>query len=106
MRKQFDILILLLMVVFVIGCATSQTPQTGVYSYSPYTAALVQQGAPGRLMLRIQVAEDGTLTAVKCEQSSGFSALDQYAAAWVMKNWHYPPGKAGSYRVPFEFKQR
>ena len=106
MRKHFDLLILLLMVVFVMGCGTSQTVQRGIYPPAPYTVALRQQGAQGRLMVRIQVAEDGTLTSVKCEQSSGFSALDQHAVSWVLKNWHYPPGKAGSYRLPMEFKLR
>lgn len=103
MRKHFGILILLMVVASVMGCTTSQ--KSGDLD-APRPATLAEQRLPGRMKLLIQVAEDGTPTAVKIEQSSGFTALDQEAAAWVQKNWHWPPGKVRSYRVPMTFKAR
>ena len=98
MRKHFGTLILLMVVISIMGCTTSQ--KGGAPDTTPKPAA------QGQMILRIQVAEDGTPTAVKIEQSSGFTALDQEAAAWVQKNWHWPPGKVRSYRVPMAFKLR
>ena len=98
MRKHFDLLILLLVVVSAMGCATSQ--KGGAPDTTPKPAA------QGQMILRIQVAEDGAPTAVKIEQSSGCTALDQETAASVQKNWHWPPGPVRSYKVPMAFKLR
>ncbi len=101
MRKHSGTLILLMVAASIVGCTTSQK---GVYTDAPKPAALAEQRSQGTAMLRIQVAEDGTLTDIKIEQSTGFSALDQKITAWVQENWHWPPGKVGSYRVPIKFK--
>jgi TonB family protein len=98
MHKHFDLLILLLVIVSAMGCTTSQ--KGGALDTTPKPAA------QGQMILRIQVAQDGTPTAVKIEQSSGFTALDQEAAASAKKNWHWPPGPIRSYRVPMAFKLR
>ncbi|MFC5455264.1 energy transducer TonB family protein [Prosthecobacter fluviatilis] len=55
------------------------------------------------MRLRIQVAEDGTPTAVKIERSSGSDTLDHQAMESVRKNWRWPAGKAGAYTVPMNF---
>ncbi len=103
MRKHPGTLILLMVVASVMGCTTSKKVMAPAV---PKPAALAEQKTQGRAMLRIQVAEDGTPTSVKIEQSSGFTALDQKAAAWVQKNWHWPPGPVRSYKVPMAFKLR
>jgi TonB family protein len=101
MRKHPGTLILLMVVASVMGCTTSKKVMAPAV---PKPAALAEQKTQGQMKLRIQVAEDGTPTAVKIEQSSGFTALDQEAAASIQKNWRWPPGKVRSYTVPMKFK--
>ncbi len=100
MLKHLTISILLMMVVSGMGCTALQKRPHSAVSKSASPSELHSHG---QMRLRIQVAEDGTPTAVKIERSSGSDTLDHQAKEWVRKNWRWQPGKAGTYIVPMNF---
>lgn len=63
----------------------------------------------GRVMLRVQVSENGQPLNISIVQSSGFSRLDK-AAQETVKRWRFVPAKrgdqavVGTVRVPIDFK--
>lgn len=55
-------------------------------------------GEQGKVLLRVQVAVDGTADSVALQTSSGSSRLDQAALAAV-KKWRFVPAKRGGQAV-------
>lgn len=95
------------------SAATSTSrPSTAAHSYqSPsFNAAYLDNPAPdyppisrrlgeqGKVLLRVQVAADGTAATVALQTSSGSARLDQAALAAV-KKWRFVPAKHGGQAV-------
>lgn len=90
------------------------TEATGYAGYlnnpaPPYPAVAERQGWEGKVLLRVRVLANGTVSAVEVKQSSGRKALDD-AAATAVKGWKFSPSKRGSTpidgwaNVPIEFR--
>ena len=76
-----------------VGSAPSPKPKdirgTQVESdYPVLSQALNEQGKVG---LKIMLTEQGTMTDVVVEQSSGFPRLDEAAVRYMKANWQYQP---------------
>jgi TonB family protein len=67
-------------------------------------------GWQGRVLLRIWINEQGSVTRIKVEESSGYSLLDA-AAATSVRTWRVQPAQrngqpvAGSWLLPIRFRQ-
>jgi protein TonB len=67
-------------------------------------------GWQGRVLLRIWINEQGSVTLVKVEESSGYLLLDA-AAATSVRTWRVQPAQrngqpvAGSWLLPIRFRQ-
>lgn len=101
---------------------SSSTPRTGAVSGSgtggttgsgkgkfpspPYPSFARGAGMQGTVRLSISVGPSGAVESVTVMGSTGFSALDEYAASWVRRNWRWPGGSANRYTLPLTFKLR
>jgi TonB family protein len=56
--------------------------------------------------LSISVGPAGAVEGVSIIGSTGFSALDEYAASWVRRNWRWPGGASNRYTLPLTFRLR
>ena len=63
-------------------------------------------GMQGTVRLSISVGPSGAVEGVSVINTTGFSSLDEYAASWVRRNWHFPPGTSHRYTVPLTFRLR
>lgn len=63
-------------------------------------------GMQGTVRLSISVGPSGAVDGVSVIGSTGFSALDDYAASWVRRNWRWPTGAAHRYTLPLTFRLR
>lgn len=63
-------------------------------------------GMQGTVRLSISVGPTGAVEGVSVINTTGFSSLDEYAASWVRRNWHFPPGTSHRYTVPLTFRLR
>jgi periplasmic protein TonB len=63
-----------------------------------YPSVSRRLGEQGKVLLRVQVAADGTADSVTLQTSSGSSRLDQAALAAV-KKWRFVPAKRGGQAV-------
>ena len=61
-------------------------------------------GMQGTVRLSISVGPSGAIEGVSVISTTGFSALDEYAASYVRRSWHFPPGAAHRYTVPLTFR--
>ncbi len=90
---------------------TSTKPaDTQTYQSPSFNAAYLNNPAPsypslsrrlgeeGRVLLRVQVMEDGTAGSVELQAGSGSSRLDQ-AALEAVKKWRFVPAKRGEQAV-------
>ncbi|MGZ0080214.1 energy transducer TonB [Methylomonas sp. YC3] len=59
-----------------------------------YPAIALRQGLQGRVMLRVQVTEEGMSETVMIERSSGYEILDE-SAVEAVKQWRFTPAKRG-----------
>jgi TonB family protein len=60
----------------------------------------------GTVRLSISVGPSGAVEGVSVIGSTGFSALDSYAASWVRRNWRWPGGASNRYTLPLTFRLR
>lgn len=74
-----------------------------------YPAEAWKQGLEGKVLLKVNVSDTGTVTDVEIIQSSGYEMLDNAATESVAK-WRFLPAKkngeavAGNISVPIEFR--
>lgn len=84
------------------GSAEYQSPSfNAAYLNNPapnYPPLSRQLGEEGRVLLRVQVMEDGTPGSVELQTGSGSSRLDQ-AALEAVKKWRFVPAKRGEQPV-------
>lgn len=90
--------------------SNSKPADTPAYQPPSFNAAYLNNPAPnypsvsrrlgeqGRVLLRVQVMEDGTAGSVELQAGSGFSRLDQ-AALEAVKKWRFTPAKRGEQAV-------
>lgn len=93
-----------------IKTSNSKPADTPTYQPPSFNAAYLNNPAPnypsvsrrlgeqGRVLLRVQVMEDGTAGSVELQAGSGFSRLDQ-AALEAVKKWRFMPAKRGEQAV-------
>lgn len=72
----------------------------------PYPSFARSAGMQGTVRLSISVGPSGAVEGVSVIGSTGFSALDDHAAAWVRRNWRWPGGAAKRFTLPLTFKLR
>lgn len=78
----------------------------GKFPAPPYPAFARGAGMQGTVRLSISVGPSGAVDGVTVIGSTGFSALDSYAASWVRRNWRWPGGTASRYTLPLTFRLR
>jgi protein TonB len=75
----------------------------------PYPSASRSLGEQGRVVLRVQVSEEGRALQVLIDSSSGYPRLDR-AARDAIANWRFVPARQGQkavvdwVKVPFVFE--
>lgn len=65
----------------------------------PYPAVSRRMGEEGRVLLRVQVSEEGRALQVEINQSSGSARLDR-AALLAVRDWRFVPAQQGGRGVP------
>ena len=92
--------------------AADPVPLSSLANPKPvYPELARQRGQEGLVYLRASVDENGVLTRLAIEQSSGYSMLDE-AALDAVKKWRFRPGNLegrpvrGTVRIPVEFRLR
>ncbi|MEZ5385848.1 MAG: TonB family protein [Prosthecobacter sp.] len=78
----------------------------GKFPSPPYPSFARSGGMQGTVRLSISVGASGAVESVSVMGSTGFSALDEYAASWVRRNWRWPGGTAKRYSLPLTFRLR
>lgn len=74
-----------------------------------YPTVARKGGMEGRVVLRVQVRRDGTVSGVEVAQSTGYSVLDRAARSAVV-HWRFAPATQGGVAVegevlvPFDFR--
>ncbi len=67
-----------------------------------YPADALDDGAEGRVRLRVRIGADGSVESVRIEESSGTASLDRSALATVKSQWRFLPGRRDGIGVPCE----
>ena len=88
------------------GTGTSGSGGKGKFPAPPYPTFARSGGMQGTVRLSISVGPSGAVEAVSIIGSTGFSALDDYAASWVRRNWRWPGGASNRYTLPLTFRLR
>jgi periplasmic protein TonB len=71
----------------------------------PYPEFARGAGMQGIVRMSISVGPSGAVEGVSVIGTSGFSALDEYAASWVRRNWQWPASStAHRYSQPLNFR--
>lgn len=88
------------------GTGTSGSGGKGKFPQPSYPDFARTSGMQGTVRLSISVGSSGAVEGVNVVGSTGFSSLDEYAASWVRRNWHWPVGTAHRYTLPLTFRLR
>ncbi|MBE7494364.1 MAG: energy transducer TonB [Verrucomicrobiaceae bacterium] len=73
----------------------------------PYPSFAKSQNMQGTVRLSLSVGPSGAVEGATVISSTGFSALDSYAASWVRRNWRFPAtGTGRRYTLPLSFRLR
>lgn len=73
----------------------------------PYPSFAKSQNMQGTVRLSLSVGPSGAVEGATVISSTGFSALDSYAASWVRRNWRFPATGTGKrYTLPLSFRLR
>lgn len=73
----------------------------------PYPSFAKSQNMQGTVRLSLSVGPSGSVEGASVVSSTGFSALDNYAASWVRRNWRFPATGTGKrYTLPLSFRLR
>ncbi len=72
--------------------ADSQASAIGSsHSTPPYPPTARRLSQEGRVLLRLTITPQGTVSSADIAQSSGYPELDTTAQAWVVAHWRYKP---------------
>ena len=78
---------------------------SGRHNQPPAYPALSQRlREEGEVILKIRILRDGSVTAVRIQQSSGHPRLDQ-AAVEAVKHWRYVPATVGGEAIEYNYLQ-
>ena len=88
------------------GIGASGSGGKGKFPAPPYPTFARGAGMQGTVRLSISVGPSGAVEGVSVIGSTGFSALDEYAASWVRRNWRWPGGTSNRYTLPLTFRLR
>ncbi|MFN0079503.1 MAG: energy transducer TonB [Prosthecobacter sp.] len=88
------------------GTGASGSGGKGKFPAPPYPSFARGAGMQGTVRLSISVGPSGAVEGVSVIGSTGFSALDDYAASWVRRNWRWPGGASNRYTLPLTFRLR
>ena len=88
------------------GGGTAGRGGKGKFPQPSYPDFARSSGMQGTVRLSISVGPSGSVEGVSVIGSTGFSSLDEYAASWVRRNWHWPAGTSHRYTLPLTFRLR
>ena len=88
------------------GSGTSGSGGKGTFPQPSYPDFARSAGMQGTVRLSISVGPSGAVDGVTVIGSTGFSALDEYAASHVRRNWRWPAGTSHRYTLPLTFRLR
>lgn len=88
------------------GSGTAGSGGKGKFPAPPYPSFARSGGMQGTVRLSISVGPSGSVDGVSVIGSTGYSALDDYAASWVRRNWRWPGGASSRYTLPLTFRLR
>ncbi len=88
------------------GSGTAGSGGKGKFPQPSYPDFARSSGMQGTVRLSISVGPSGAVDGVSVISSTGFSALDEYAASHVRRNWRWPAGAAHRYTLPLTFRLR
>lgn len=88
------------------GSGTAGSGGKGKFPQPSYPDFARSSGMQGTVRLSISVGPSGAVESVSVIGSTGFSALDEYAASHVRRNWRWPAGTAHRYTLPLTFRLR
>lgn len=78
------------------------TPAKGIMSTHtrpPYPPEALRLSQQGKVLLRMAITADGSVSDASVVGSSGSSALDQAAVEWVKEHWRYKPATQDGHPV-------
>lgn len=89
------------------GTGTAKSGGRMVTPAPPYPSFAKAQNMQGTVRLSLSVGPSGSVEGASVVSSTGFSALDNYAASWVRRNWRFPATGTGKrYTLPLSFRLR
>lgn len=89
------------------GTGTGRSGGRMVTPAPPYPSFAKSQNMQGTVRLSLSVGPSGAVEGATVVSSTGFSALDSYAANWVRRNWRFPATGTGKrYTLPLSFRLR
>jgi protein TonB len=89
------------------GTGTGRSGGRMVTPAPPYPSFAKSQNMQGTVRLSLSVGASGAVEGATVISSTGFSALDSYAANWVRRNWRFPATGTGKrYTLPLSFRLR
>lgn len=88
------------------GRGTAGSGGKGKFPQPSYPSFARSAGMQGTVRLSISVGPSGAVDGVSVIGSTGFSALDEYAASHVRRNWRWPAGTPHRYTLPLTFRLR
>ena len=86
------------------GTSMSASARGGRFPAPPYPSFAKSARMQGTVRLRLSVGAGGNVESATVLSGTGFSALDEYAASWVRRNWRFKAGPVASYTLPLSFK--
>lgn len=89
------------------GTGTGRSGGRMVTPAPPYPSFAKSQNMQGTVRLSLSIGPSGAVEGATVISSTGFSALDSYAANWVRRNWRFPATGTGKrYTLPLSFRLR
>ncbi len=82
----------------------NSTGDGGVHPKPIYPGFAQRNHYQGTVEVLFTVDETGKIISADVMKSSGYPILDQAAVEVVKNKWKFPPGRAGKYISPFQFK--
>lgn len=77
---------------------------SGRFPLPPYPQEARARGWQGRVMVRVEVGQDGRPGTPTVESSSGHALLDRAASDWIRKRWRWDAGAPRHLLIPIVFR--
>lgn len=78
----------------------------GTFPEPAFPSGMLRSGQTVELVLRVELADDGTPATVEAETSSGLLELDRKVTQHVKSRWRWDPGQSKLWLIPFAFQCR